>query len=221
MAAQTCVEDNTVFGLWGRLKELEEEGRFDGRPYPEGMSCFPFRLIGQGFFPGGDGLWRDDSELSVSKPGILPESGAVFIGNDFGTLTSFRRLQVRGFENVPTWRHLKARITHAGLPTEATFFTNAIIGLREDGSALDKRTWRGMPNFATFCGDFLRFQLRTLNPRLVVVMGPDARAAFQSFASEACNCQVLFSRHPYADFSLQKDLLEAEITALAQAWRAS
>jgi hypothetical protein len=64
---------------------MEEEKRFNGKAYPEGMSVFPFRLAGQGFFPGGDGLWRDDTQLAASSPGLVSVGGIMFLGNDFGT----------------------------------------------------------------------------------------------------------------------------------------
>jgi hypothetical protein len=74
------------------------------------MSPFPFKLLGQGFFPGGDGLWRDDSALDQQSSGVLPIGGIVFLGNDFGTLTTYQKLRSKGFENPPTWRRLKERI---------------------------------------------------------------------------------------------------------------
>ena len=39
--------------LWARLRDMENKRRFQGLAYPSGMSVFPFRLGGQGFFPGG------------------------------------------------------------------------------------------------------------------------------------------------------------------------
>jgi hypothetical protein len=136
---------------------MEREMRFDGKSYPRGMCRFPFRLIGQGFFPGGDGLWRDDGELGIEKSADLPRNGAVFIGNDFGTLSSYLKLRRRGYENVPTWRHIKSRVRNAGIPHERTFFTNAILGLRNDGSALDKKSWRKCPFFRSSAENFFGF----------------------------------------------------------------
>jgi hypothetical protein len=209
-----------VNDLWDRLEVMESEVRFDGRSYPRGMCKFPFRLTGQGFFPGGDGLWRLDSALSAVSNGSLPINGAVFLGNDFGTLASYNRLRGVSFENVPTWRHLKARVRLAEIPSEETFFTNAIMGLREEGSALGKKSWKSIPEFAEFCGEFIRFQLETLAPRLVVVMGPHARESFDAFANRT-PAKVLYTTHPYADFGLSKDRLSDEIQALAKAWRQS
>jgi len=196
---------------------MERELRFEGRPYPRGMCKFPFRLTGQGFFPGGDGLWRQDSDLSAASDGSLPSRGVVFFGNDFGSLNSYNRLRKSLFENVPTWRHIKARVCKAGIPTDRTFFTNTILGLREEGPALGKKSWQSFPDFAHFCGEFLRFQLKVLAPRLVVIMGPNARESFRAFALKT-SAKVLYTTHPYADFGLSEGRLQNEVRALAQAW---
>ncbi|MGA2887502.1 MAG: hypothetical protein ABSE51_05570 [Terracidiphilus sp.] len=218
MDESTCPKSVNV--LWDRLEVMEHEMRFDGRSYPRGMCKFPFRLAGQGFFPGGDGLWRQDSALSAVRDGSLPIGGVIFLGNDFGTLASYNRRRSASFENVPTWRHIKARVCYAEIPSEKTFFTNAILGLREEGSALGKKSWQSIPEFALFCGEFLRFQLETLAPRLVVILGPHARESFDALAKKT-SAKVLYTTHPYADFGLSKDRLKDEVHALAKAWRQS
>ena len=93
--------------LWDRINQMEHECLFNGMPYPEGMTAFPDRLTGQGFFPGGDGLWRDDAHLNEASRCAVPIGGIMFLGNDFGTLSSFQQAIRRGYENPPTWRNLK------------------------------------------------------------------------------------------------------------------
>jgi hypothetical protein len=63
----------------------------EGKPYPDGMAPFLGRLTGQGFFPGGDGLWRDDSRIKLSSTSPFPIGGIMFRGNDFGTLQTFEK----------------------------------------------------------------------------------------------------------------------------------
>jgi len=75
-----------------------------------------------------------------------------------------------------------------------------------------------MPEFADFCGEFLRFQIQVLSPKLLVVMGPDARLAFDAFAKSTGSGRVLFVRHPYADFGLSTEVRVKEIENLARAW---
>ena len=197
---------------------MEAELRFGGNAYPTEMCEFPFRLMGQGFFPGGDGLWREHGALGASTDGDLPRGGVVFVGNDFGTISSFRKLQKKSYENVPTWRHLKIRVERAGIPKDKTFFTNAVVGLRKDGLALEKVNRAELPAFAEFCAEFLSFQLDVLSPQLVVVMGPQARSAFENFHNRTNGYDVLFMRHPYGDFGLSGELKDRETQELAAAW---
>jgi hypothetical protein len=99
-----------VESLWDRIRQLEAELRFAGKPYPDGMAPFPGRLTGQGFFPGGDGLWRDDSRIKLNSTSPFPIGGIMFVGNDFGTLQTFEKTLKTGYENVLTWRNLKKRM---------------------------------------------------------------------------------------------------------------
>jgi hypothetical protein len=207
-----------VSQLWQRLEAMEKELRFDRMPYPEGMCAFPFRLKGQGFFPGGDGLWRDKGDLAAKNDGVLPQGGVLFLGNDFGVLKSYEKLKQKGFENVLTWRNLKLRVESAGIPSPLTFFTNAIMGLRMEGTALTQRSWQTIPGFPEFCGEFLDFQLATLQPSLTVVMGPHARTAFDALANKSNAGKVLYTSHPYADFNLPPERRAADIAELKAAW---
>ena len=210
-----------VSELWQRLDAMENEMRFGGKSYPVGMCTFPFRLKGQGFFPGGDGLWRNDGELSTAGEGVLRQGGVIFLGNDFGVLHSYKKLEKRGFENVPTWRHIKLRATAASIPTEMAFFTNTIMGLRVDGSALTQRSWQKLAGFPRFCGEFLDFQFSVLRPRLTVVMGPHAAAAFDALADKKAAGRVLYTTHPYADFRLSEKRRLTDIAELKAAWLAA
>ena len=219
--------ERTVETLWARLEELEAERRFDGESYPKSMCAFPFRLAGQGFFPGGDGLWREDNCLAHESQRALPKDGIVFVGNDFGTLESYRKLEGRGYENPPTWRHLKARIRRAELPQELCFCTNAIVGLRITGTALSKQAWQDFPTFPHFCREFFAFQLEVLRPKLLVTLGTDARKTLESLLPpEAQNATstlpvVLYSTHPYADFNFTDERKFADAEALRAAWQAA
>jgi hypothetical protein len=210
---------------------MEAERRFDGREYPAGMCPFPFRLTGQGFFPGGDGLWRQDSELAQPSTGVLPQGGIIFLGNDFGTLQSYLKLRAKGYENPLTWKHLKQRVRDAGLPQGLTFFTNAVLGLRKEGKALDKKDWATMPGFADFCRRFLIYQIELLRPKLVVVLGPQSRATFDVLAQDRKSdgqfprakignhtTSVHYSTHPYGDFNFTADRKTHEAARLREVW---
>lgn len=75
---------NELESLRGRIAELEAPRSFDGESYPPGLTSFPGVLPGQGFFPGGDGLYRDSVSSSDAPP--FPVGGVMVLGNDFGCL---------------------------------------------------------------------------------------------------------------------------------------
>jgi len=205
--------------LRAKIAALEAEKRFEGASYPQGMSPFPFHLHGQGFFPGGDGLWRDDSEVTVSRPGDIPTGGVLFLGNDFGTLSTYEKLRSRGYEDPWTWRNVKKRVREVGIPVETTFFTNATLGLRTNEKALSRKNWEAMPTFARFCGEFLDYQLAVIQPRLTVVMGPPAKIAFDALPKARLAGQILFTTHPYPDH-MNSEVKARSIAELREAWNA-
>jgi hypothetical protein len=178
MIAPTAPIPSEVELLWHRIHELENERRFAGKPYPNGMAPFPGRLMGQGLFPGGDGLWREAACIKLSSTSPFPIGGIMFLGNDFGTLQTFEKTLQRGYENPPTWLRLKQRLTAAAIPGEVGFYTNAVLGLRTDKQALADLDLS--PDFCQFCGEFLRFQLATMKPRLLVVFGVKTNITFCS-----------------------------------------
>src|SRR5260370_170904 len=141
------------------------------------MSAFPRRLKGQGFFPGGDGLWREEDRLRHGCGGSITTGGIMFLGNDFGTLQKFHSTLRRGYENPTTWRNLRPRLERTDIQGKLGFFTNAILGLRTKGSALKGVDWTRHRTFAHFCREFLEFQLETIRPRLLVILGQHAKDA--------------------------------------------
>ncbi|HEY1255361.1 MAG TPA: hypothetical protein VGF01_11310 [Terracidiphilus sp.] len=221
-----------VSDLWTHLRGMEEEKRFNGQAYPAGMSCFPFRLTGQGFFPGGDGLWREEDHIFKSSSGLVATRGIMFLGNDFGTCKSYERLRKKGFENPLTWKHVKRRIARAELPSSLTFFTNAVMGLRDGGTALEKKDWDAVPLFKNFCREFLIFQIETLQPKLIVVMGTVPKATLDSLAIGTAVASerfpklkignnmttVYYSTHPYGDFNFDDVRKVRDGLELRDAW---
>lgn len=226
------MESVSVDVLWDRITKMQDERRFSGNSYPDSMTAFPFRLRGQGFFPGGDGLWRDDRGLELPSDGQISKRGLMFVGNDFGTLSSYTKLRPRGYENPPTWRHLKARISTSGVPTSFVFATNAVLGLRTEGKALDKKDWESMPKFADFCREFFEFQVKTTEPKLIVVLGSASttlRALIPSVLTPAGGgvhvgtigehrCWLQYTSHPYADFALDTAQRQSLADQLKKAW---
>ena len=216
--------------LFDHLKWFEGQRRFDGRPYPEGIEPFPRTLVGQGFFPGGDGLWRDSDTVALRLPSpyALPVGGIMFLGNDFGYLTSFEKL--KAYENPPTWRHLRTRLQEADIPGRLGFYTNAYLGLRSDRSALAQP--REHLGYGDLCAEFLAIQLRVQQPNLVVLFGERPAGLLsrvvglasvpvggvQHTRHENRPLLVLRVSHPYSDFAKTPARRGAESALLKDAW---
>lgn len=164
--------------LWQRLHLLESELRFDGRAYPEGLTAFPGKLRGQGFFPGGDGLWRSQP---ADAAGRFPIGGIMVLGNDFGCFNhpdprspGFLQCLAKGYENPPTWR-IKETLHKAGLPADRCFFTNAYLGLRTSIKTTGNSPGLKNPEFRAMCREFFAYQLEVQRPRLIVCLGHEPR----------------------------------------------
>lgn len=120
----------------------------------------------QAFFPGGRGT-IDNSE-SISNRTIM------CLGQDWGTYDDFLKDQVNGGENIeknPTWKNLRTFLKNAGIDENHCFYTNAIMGLRRDGSASGKSPAFKNPEFIKECQDFFLKQLEVQQPKLILVLG--------------------------------------------------
>jgi hypothetical protein len=169
-----------------RIRALESENRFDGnKPYPTDLTKVPGVLLGQGFFPGGDGLWRDRPESRDHDN--FPSGGIMILGNDFGCLDNpdpkspgFRQCLANGsFENPPTW-NIKETLRRAGLPGNGCFFTNAYLGLRRGTNSKGKSPGLKDPDFRPMCAEFLEYQLGIQRPILIVCLGHEPRRLLAS-----------------------------------------
>jgi hypothetical protein len=171
--------------LRNRIAELESERAFKGRSYLEGLTGFPGVLPGQGFFPGGDGLWRNIPSLTDTPP--FPVGGVVVLGNDFGCEDNpdpknpgFIQCLDRGFEDPPTWG-IKETLRKAHTPGESCFFTNSYLGLRTKTDSANPCESTGPSpgvqngTFTEMCRAFLAFQIETQRPRMIVCLGHEPR----------------------------------------------
>ncbi len=106
------------------------------------------------------------------------------------------------------------------------------MGLRTTGTALSKRDWHAMPAFVEFCREFFVFQVETIRPKLVVILGPNARATVEVLAGSAAKhtqgvaaavfgrnrTNILYSTHPYADFAFTDQRKDQDAGELRTAW---
>ena len=134
----------------------------------------------------------------------------------------------------------------ADIAGDVGFYTNAVLGLRTEKKAIDYLDWNRHPDFCQFCGDFLRFQLETMMPRLLVVLGqrpkdtvcstlgaeiPDAAAwknrELNSMAAEETirvvewrgkRLVVHVTSHPYSDCAKGEAAKAESASRLNRAW---
>lgn len=227
-----------VAKLWDKLAEMElAEEAGCGKMYPDGRCKFPFRLRGQGFFPGGDGLWRTLDGLAASSSGVIPEDSIMCVGNDFGKKSDFDGYEFVYFENTTTVKNFRKRIELADLPRNLVFATNAVMGLKTADKALAKTKVWSQPDFVHFNKTFLLFQIETIKPRLVVFMGDDVAQRFANLIRTAVVPEHLpfmgranfgthrtayhYTTHPYGDFNFDDTRKRTDSDALRRAWEFS
>lgn len=151
------------------------------------------RIQGTAFFPGGSGLWQGTRPFG-NLPDFFPERSVLFLGHNFDSVSSFNASVNRGIEkmSVGTWKYLLEYLYKAGVSPDRAFYTNVLMGLQPVSS-------RGkMVASAAFyfeCRAFLSKQIAIIRPRLVAVMGNDARDQW-----ELCklNIPAVFLIHPAA-----------------------
>lgn len=144
------------------------------------------------FFPGGSGLWHTPPKEMLpsnlqwasysffvnSKSPSMPKKKIMILGNDFGLKAWYENAFDYPYKNLksPTWRNLLELLHRDGIKPKNCFFTNAYMGLR----ITDKSTGQspGMVDlkFVKRCQSFfLDRQLPMQKPRLILVLGAEAR----------------------------------------------
>ena len=147
--------------------------------YPDGWSEVRQRIRGTAFFPGGHGLWDPKGNLPP-----LPPRPIVIVGHNWGIPKHHCAAVAAGIvysedwskqerNGNATWWQLLPILRGAGVKPENCFFTNAFMGLKDDGGSNVGATFT-TPDFDLRCREFLRFQLRILRPSVVVAMGHPA-----------------------------------------------
>jgi uracil-DNA glycosylase len=132
------------------------------------------------FFPGGSGLWLGESGLLGAPANWppMPKEKVMVLGNDFGQKwwhEKCLRANARDWKSK-TWMHLRLLLQDAGIQPEDCFFTNAYMGLRSTGKSTGPSPGMVDPKFVERCQlFFLDKQLPMQKPRLILVLGAEAR----------------------------------------------
>jgi hypothetical protein len=136
-------------------------------------------ISGVGFFPGARGLWRDGDECLSDKPVMV-------LGHDFGAEKDYDLSVKRGEENLKalTWKNLCRMLSDFKVETNECFFTNAIMGVRTEGSAVGKSPAFKYPEYLNDCKDFLIRQIDIQRPKVIVILGLHLLGFISDLSSE-------------------------------------
>ena len=134
------------------------------------MIPVPRPIPGIAFFPGGYGLWREDTSAPLPP---WPKGGVMILGHDFHSESGYRASLARGREakGQPTWRTLCSVLDLARVDLRECFFTNAYMGLRKGNGTTGKFPGATDPVFVDACRRFLLVQIAAQAPRTILTLG--------------------------------------------------
>jgi len=129
-----------------------------------GMYNYSGQINGPGFFPA---AWGGTDPL---RP--LQGRSVMIVGQDQDSIAGYRRSKGKeSEEHTSTWRNLMTLLADAGIPEEACFFTNYIMGIRRSGPATGPSPALACEEFMRHCTALFLEQLRIQQPRIIVPLG--------------------------------------------------
>jgi uracil-DNA glycosylase len=166
--------DHPVWLLIERLRQFGE--------YPAGVRAIDEgrRVPGTAFFPSGNGLWDHAGFLPP-----LPQRPLMLLGHNFGDVEALKEAAKRGMEDLsgPTWRNLLRLLADADVSPHRCFFTNALMGLKDDGKGCTGKL-SDDPDYRQRCRDFLGYQIEVLRPGCILALGDDAKDMLERLSPE-------------------------------------
>lgn len=223
-----------------RQKMEQLEGP-NGQAYPQCIVPVPHYLTGRGFFPGGDGLWRELEQIDKPASIPFPIDGVLLLGQDFGSLAEYPpKTRLYELANLLTWKYVVPRLTNTDIPLNRVFFSNGLLGLRRSGPNTGKNPAMSDQKFVKMCSEFLKFQIQVQNPRLVIICDSLNQDVYQPllhdvrqhptnrriFTAEVLGRQRVIAKtqHPSSDYGVinrNQQNYEERCNTLNQAWQLS
>lgn len=149
------------------------------QPYPTSLVVPVTEMLNlTAFFPGGRGLWKE--ETSEILPSIL------ILGHDFSTIELYNKMRVAGTNaiNGPTWRNLIHLFQEANLNLCDCFFSNVYMGLRNSTKMTGPFPGSKDKAFVKRNLDFLRFQIETIRPKIIITLGMPPASLLSNISSD-------------------------------------
>ncbi|MBZ0207267.1 MAG: hypothetical protein K8H89_13145 [Flavobacteriales bacterium] len=144
-----------------QLHDLSHKLPYVGTGMMDGTGTIP----GAGFFPCAWGSL--DAAQPISRRAIM------VLGQDQDRVSGLAKSLRRGDEfHTSTWRNMEALFADAGLPMEACFFTNFIMGVRQDDTRnTGPSPALAHPDFMRACSALFMEQLSLLRPEVIITLG--------------------------------------------------
>ncbi|MCX6278631.1 MAG: hypothetical protein NT004_11095 [Bacteroidetes bacterium] len=180
---------------------FEEIKKYDF--YPESMTRIAGEINNVAFFPGGRGTF-DNSEYISDKPIMI-------VGQDFDSFKNFERSRNAGGENIdknPTWKNIRELLKNCEINPSDCFFTNAILGARNQIRNTGKSPAFSDEKFLAYCKDFFLEVLEIQKPKLILVLGMQVARFFSTFESLSSWAEIkTFNQADERHLSVQKQVI--------------
>ena len=98
----------------------------------------------------------------------------MILGQDFDTKLKYESAKKNESEDISsntTWKNLLCLLNEAKISPDNCFFTNAIMGVRNNGSAIGKSPGFKNKIFIEKCQEFFLYQLEMQKPKIILVLG--------------------------------------------------
>ena len=145
----------------------------------------PPHIEGTAFYPGGCGLWCGFEHFAPA-PEAFPDAPAMIVAHNYSGAAAFPKLRAKGGEAGSWWRDkVLPLLSGAGIDPYKSFFTNALMGLK-DGASLG--SMNATNEFENECSQFLLEQIRIVKPSIVIAFGQDAYSRVRRAIPNVARC---------------------------------
>jgi hypothetical protein len=157
--------------FWTRLREFDA--------YPPDVSAVPELLPGTAAFAASAGLYRPAGSRELPP---FPYGGLLIVGHNLDSQAGYDKRRASGSSHgdlipgpaMSTWLGLYKVLDGAGVGRDEFFFTNIFVGLKE-GTPTGRFSAYPAPDFRRWCREFLRHQVDTMRPTVVLLLRASLR----------------------------------------------
>lgn len=145
----------------------------------------PPHVVGTAFYPGGCGLWCGSDHFAPA-PEAFPESPVMIVAHNYSGAAAYAKLRAKGGESGFWWRDIVLPLlSGAGIDPTKSFFTNALMGLK-DGASVG--SMNATKQFENECAQFLLEQIRIVQPSVIIAFGQDAYSRVRKIVPHVAKC---------------------------------